>query len=105
MGKKLETKPKLTGRFIEERQFPGYALHRITLSRMGRQAESTTEAMSVSDRGIGPEMERLPRSTPMSSDRLNAPSFDIWTGAGSLVEARFIPQRYEPNYPYPLLAL
>jgi phospholipase/carboxylesterase len=41
----------------------------------------------------------------MSSDRLNAPSFDIGTGAGSLVEARFIPQRYEPNYPYPLLAL
>ena len=26
----------------------------------------------------------------MSSDRLNAPSFDISTGAGSLVEARFI---------------
>ena len=41
----------------------------------------------------------------MSSDRLNAPSFDVSTGAGSLVEARFIPQRYEPNYPYPLLAL
>jgi phospholipase/carboxylesterase len=41
----------------------------------------------------------------MSSDRLNAPSFDISTGAGSLVEARFIPQRYEPNYAYPLLVL
>jgi phospholipase/carboxylesterase len=41
----------------------------------------------------------------MSSDRLNAPSFDISTGATALVEARFIPQRYEPNYPYPLLAL
>lgn len=42
----------------------------------------------------------------MSSDRLNAPSFDATTaGAGSLVETRFIPQRYEPNYPYPLLAL
>jgi phospholipase/carboxylesterase len=41
----------------------------------------------------------------MSSDRLNAPSFDTSTGAGSLVEARFIPQRYEPNYAYPLLAL
>jgi phospholipase/carboxylesterase len=41
----------------------------------------------------------------MSSDRLNAPSFDISTGAGALVEARFIPQRYEPNYPYPLLVL
>ena len=40
----------------------------------------------------------------MSSDRLNAPSFDTTTsGAGSLVEARFIPQRYEPNYAYPLL--
>jgi len=42
----------------------------------------------------------------MSSDRLNAPSFEITnTGAGSLVESRFIPQRYEPNYPYPLLVL
>jgi phospholipase/carboxylesterase len=42
----------------------------------------------------------------MSSDRLNAPSFDTTTsGAGALVESRFIPQRYEPNYPYPLLAL
>src|SRR3954451_19216022 len=41
----------------------------------------------------------------MSSDRLNAPSFDVTTGAGSLVEARFIPQRYEPNYAYPLLVL
>src|SRR5258706_14285385 len=50
-------------------------------------------------------MAWLRRSTPMSSDRLNAPSFDISTGAGSLVEARFIPQRYEPNYAYPLLVL
>jgi phospholipase/carboxylesterase len=42
----------------------------------------------------------------MSSDRLNAPSFEATTtGAGSLVESRFIPQRYEPNYPYPLLVL
>jgi phospholipase/carboxylesterase len=41
----------------------------------------------------------------MSSDRLNAPSSDISATAGSLVEARFIPQRYEPNYPYPLLVL
>src|SRR5262245_42318124 len=41
----------------------------------------------------------------MSSDRLNTPSFDVSTGAGSLVEARFIPQRYEPNYAYPLLVL
>src|SRR6201996_4406700 len=50
-------------------------------------------------------MAWLRRSTPMSSDRLNAPSFDISTGAGSLVEARFIPQRYEPNYASPLLVL
>jgi phospholipase/carboxylesterase len=42
----------------------------------------------------------------MSSDRLNAPSFDVTNaGAGVLVETRFIPQRYEPNYPYPLLVL
>jgi phospholipase/carboxylesterase len=42
----------------------------------------------------------------MSSDRLNAPSFETTaSGASSLVETRFIPQRYEPNYPYPLLVL
>jgi phospholipase/carboxylesterase len=41
----------------------------------------------------------------MSSDRLNAPSFDISTDSSSLIEARFIPQRYEPNYAYPLLVL
>jgi phospholipase/carboxylesterase len=42
----------------------------------------------------------------MSSDRLNAPPFETTTsGASSLVESRFIPQRYEPNYPYPLLVL
>ncbi len=41
----------------------------------------------------------------MSSDRLNAPSFETTTRAGSLVEARFIPLQYEPNYAYPLLVL
>src|SRR5262249_8917509 len=32
-------------------------------------------------------------------------SHETTTGTGSLVEARFVPQRYEPNYPYPLLVL
>jgi phospholipase/carboxylesterase len=44
----------------------------------------------------------------MSSDRLNAPlslSGSTATGAGTLAESLFIPQRYEPNYPYPLLVL
>jgi phospholipase/carboxylesterase len=42
----------------------------------------------------------------MSNDRLNAPSFEATNhGAGALVESRFVPQRYEPNYPYPLLVL
>lgn len=44
----------------------------------------------------------------MSSDRLNAPSSaneTKVTGAGMLVETRFVPQRYEPNYAYPLLVL
>jgi phospholipase/carboxylesterase len=41
----------------------------------------------------------------MSSDRLNVPYHETTTGTGSLVEARFVPQRYEPNYPYPLLVL
>jgi phospholipase/carboxylesterase len=41
----------------------------------------------------------------MSSDRLNALSHETTAGTGSLVESRFIPQRYEPNYPYPLLVL
>src|SRR5262245_40025371 len=46
------------------------------------------------------------RSTlTMSSDRLNATHHETTAGTGSLVEARFVPQRYEPNYPYPLLVL
>ena len=42
----------------------------------------------------------------MSNDRLDAPSFQTTnSGASALVETRFIPQRYEPNYPYPLLVM
>jgi phospholipase/carboxylesterase len=42
----------------------------------------------------------------MSSDRLNASSIETTNaGAGTLVESTFVPQRYEPNYAYPLLAL
>ena len=41
----------------------------------------------------------------MSSDRLNALSIESTTVGSTLVEARFIPQRYEPNYAYPLLVL
>lgn len=42
----------------------------------------------------------------MSSDRLNAPpSAATNDGSGTLVESTFVPQRYEPNYPYPLLVL
>jgi phospholipase/carboxylesterase len=41
----------------------------------------------------------------MSSNRRNAPPESTTTGTGGLVEARFVPQRYEPNYAYPLLAL
>jgi phospholipase/carboxylesterase len=42
----------------------------------------------------------------MSSDRLNTPSTESTAqGASTLVESRFIPQRYEPNYAYPLLVL
>ena len=41
----------------------------------------------------------------MSNDRPNAPSIGSGTSTGPLVEARFVPQRYEPNYAYPLLVL
>ena len=42
----------------------------------------------------------------MSNDRLDAPSFEMTTsGRAPLVDTRFIPQRYEPNYPYPLLVM
>ena len=41
----------------------------------------------------------------MSNDRRNAPLFDSEAGTGTLVESRFVPQRYEPNYAYPLLVL
>src|SRR3954454_4643548 len=42
----------------------------------------------------------------MSSDRPNAPASGLTnSGAGPLVDSRVVPQRYEPNYPYPLLVL
>jgi phospholipase/carboxylesterase len=41
----------------------------------------------------------------MFNDRREAPSYDISAGAEPLVEARFVPQRYEPNYPYPLVVM
>ena len=41
----------------------------------------------------------------MINDRRNAPPLSQEATAGSLVEARFVPQRYEPNYAYPLLVL
>src|SRR4051812_27808007 len=50
-------------------------------------------------------LPRVQGASLMSSDRLNAPSHHTTTGAGTLVEARFVPQRYEPNYAYPLLVL
>lgn len=41
----------------------------------------------------------------MSCDRPAAPPY--WSGSGgcTFAESRFIPKRYEPNYPYPLLVL
>ena len=39
----------------------------------------------------------------MSFDRLHAPLNAISSERSPLVEARFIPRQYEPNYPYPLL--
>ena len=41
----------------------------------------------------------------MSNDRRNVPLFDPEAATGLLVESRFVPQRYEPNYAYPLLVL
>lgn len=41
----------------------------------------------------------------MSNDRRHAPASDATAGIAPLVEARFVPQRYEPNYAYPLLVL
>src|SRR5271168_4189481 len=41
----------------------------------------------------------------MSNDQRNAPPLSSAAVASSLVEARYVPQRYEPNYAYPLLVL
>ena len=41
----------------------------------------------------------------MNSDRRTVPVSEIASGSAALAEARFIPQRYEPNYAYPLLVL
>ena len=41
----------------------------------------------------------------MTNDRLNAPASSTSSASSSLVETRFIPRQYEPNYAYPLLVL
>src|SRR5262249_60376298 len=41
----------------------------------------------------------------MTLDRLHAPSDTTASKRRALVEARFIPRQYEPNYAYPLLVL
>ncbi len=41
----------------------------------------------------------------MSFDRRQARPFDKEAGTESLAEACYVPQRYEPNYPYPLLVM
>jgi phospholipase/carboxylesterase len=41
----------------------------------------------------------------MTNDRLNATPASTVPASGALVEARFIPRQYEPNYAYPLLVL
>jgi phospholipase/carboxylesterase len=41
----------------------------------------------------------------MTFDRLHAPLNSMASQSSPLVEARFIPRQYEPNYPYPLLVL
>ncbi len=41
----------------------------------------------------------------MNGDRRITPPFEATSGSAALAEARFIPQRYEPNYAYPLLVL
>src|SRR6267154_6152687 len=41
----------------------------------------------------------------MSFDRRQARPFDREASTGPLAEACYVPQRYEPNYPYPLLVL
>jgi phospholipase/carboxylesterase len=44
-------------------------------------------------------------SPEMSFDRLHAPLNSTESRTSPLVEARFIPRQYEPNYAYPLLVL
>src|SRR5271165_7523051 len=41
----------------------------------------------------------------MTNDRLNAPPSSTCSQSSYLVETRFIPRQYEPNYAYPLLVL
>lgn len=41
----------------------------------------------------------------MNGDRRTSPPIETPTEAGLLNETRFVPQRYEPNYAYPLLVM
>src|SRR5260370_19853018 len=50
-------------------------------------------------------MSVVPRSIGRRSERRITQPLYAQAGSTALVEAMFVPQRYEPNYAYPLLAL
>src|SRR5262245_19846208 len=53
-----------------------------------------------------PRCSLAPGGSPaMTFDRLSAPLTATGSQSSPLVEARFIPRQYEPNYAYPLLVL
>src|SRR5262249_7856433 len=52
-----------------------------------------------------PQPPRSTRSPRMKGERRTTDSIDRSCGSAPLAEARFVPQRYEPNYAYPLLIL
>src|SRR6516225_6460933 len=53
----------------------------------------------------GTPERRKGRFLGMTNDRLNAPLTSRLSKTDLLVETRFIPRQYEPNYAYPLLVL
>ena len=62
--KKLETKSKLTRRFIEEWQFPGYAFHRTGPSPEGRPKAPATRAWRTRETRTTATLLCTPRSLP-----------------------------------------
>ena len=74
------------------------------LGKMGKELALVLGYSRLQSRLAG-QLSRYRRFLEMTFDRLHAPLNPTAPASSPLVEARFIPRQYEPNYAYPLLVL